>query len=78
MAQSLSRQWGWKGEAVPPCPTCSAMCPSELTYWVCNDGAGKVNEAEPKALIIVWVSGETSPVPVSSIQVHCAYETWQS
>lgn len=70
MAQSLSRQWGWKAEAVPPCPTCRATCPSELTYWVCNDGAGKVNEAEPEALINSVGVRETSPVPISSIQVH--------
>lgn len=51
MAQALSRQWGWKEEATPPCPTFSAMCTSELTSWVCSDRAGRVNGAEPEALM---------------------------
>ena len=72
MAQSLSMQWGWKGEAVPPCPTCSAMCPSELTSWVCNDGAGKVNEAEPEALInSVGVRGDFPCAPFQHPGAPC-------
>lgn len=85
MAQALSRQWGWKEEATPPCPTFSAMCTSELTSWVCSNRAGRVNGAEPEALINtvavevgVEAGMETSQGPTSSIQVPLAYETRQT
>lgn len=50
MAQALSRQWGCQGGAAPPCPPFSAMCASELTCWVCSDGATDAG-AEPRALV---------------------------
>ena len=70
MAQALSRQWGWKEEAAPPCPTFSAMCTSELTSWVCSNRAGRVNGAEPEALInsVAVAGGGDGDFPRSHLQ----------